>query len=61
VLPGEVSAHRRRQAHARSVARAHDLVVGQTWAALGAVAAVFTAAAVTIAWSFWSVPNLPLP
>jgi hypothetical protein len=61
VLPGELSAHQRRRAHARAVARTHAVVVGRTWALLGTVTAVFGAAWATIAWAFWSIPNAALP
>ena len=61
VSDGEVSASFRRRAFARRAARAHSVVAAKTYTALGSMAAVFTAAAVTIVWAFLSIPNTPLP
>ena len=61
VREGEISASNRRRAFARSAARTRGIVAAKTCAALGSMAAVFTAAAVTIVCAFLSIPNTPLP
>jgi len=59
VREGEVPARIRRRAYAQAVARTQARLATRTYAALGSVAAVFTAAAVTMVWAFLGVPNLP--
>ena len=61
VREGEISASFRRKTFAHRVARAHGIVAARTYAALGSMAAVFTAAAVTIIWAFLAIPNTPMP
>jgi len=61
VEDGEISARHRRRAFARNAARAHAVLAARTYAALGSIAAVFTAAGVTMVWAFLSIPNTPLP
>ena len=61
VAEGEISANFRRRAFARSVARAQRTVAVKTYTALGSMAAVFAAAAVTLVWAFLAIPNAPLP
>jgi len=61
VRDGEISASFRRRAFAHSVARTQRTVAARTYAALGSMAAAFTAAAVTIVWAFLAIPNTPLP
>ncbi|MDR0848129.1 MAG: hypothetical protein LBN10_03655 [Propionibacteriaceae bacterium] len=61
VAEGEMSAASLRHAHARRAARAQAWATAKGYAAVGAVVTVFASAAVTMVWSFLSVPNVPLP
>jgi hypothetical protein len=61
VQEGEISANWKRKMHAHTVLRARRIALARRYAALGSVTALFTTAMVTIAWAFWSIPNLPLP
>ena len=61
VREGEIPASFQRRAFARNVARTQRMVAAKTYAALGSMAAAFTAAAVTIVWAFLAIPNTPLP
>ena len=61
VREGEISGNHRRRAFAQTQAHARSVVAAKTYAALGSMAAVFTAAAVTIVWAFLAIPNSPLP
>lgn len=61
VTEGEISSVSLRKAHAKRVARAQAWACAKAYAGLGAVVAVFGSAAVTMVWSFFAVPNVPLP
>jgi len=61
VREGETSSSHRRREFAQAHIHARGVIAAKTYAALGSMAAVFTAAAVTIMWAFLAIPNTPLP